>query len=158
MRLGPDSPLPHFFFFLAAPAACGGFWARDWTYATAVTYAAIVTMPDPLCHKGTPLLPFIRGIYSCHLPPLQVDSDRPVRPAPSPSAVHRPPVPAAVSQRPLQGWGNRPLGVRLTLEVNDYQLRQNTCLHVAIIRGFSLTSAGPPARCLEGVFTSCAVY
>lgn len=34
--------------------------------------------------------------------------------------------------------------------VNDYQLKQNTCLHVAIIRGSSLTSAGPPARCLEG--------
>lgn len=39
----------------------------------------------------------------------------------------------------------------LTLEVNDYQLKQNTCLHVAsIVRGFSPTSAGPPARCVEG--------
>lgn len=52
----------------------------------------------------------------------------------------------------------QPLGIWLTLEVNDYQLKQNTCLHVAIIRGSSLTSAGPPARCLEGLFTSCAVY
>lgn len=52
----------------------------------------------------------------------------------------------------------QPLGIWLTLEVNDYQLKQNTCLHVAIIRGSSLTSAGPPARCLEGVFTSCAAY
>lgn len=51
----------------------------------------------------------------------------------------------------------QPLGIWLTLEVNDYQLKQNTCLHAAIIRGSSLTSAGPPARCLEGLFTSCAV-
>ena len=37
----------HFFFFLAAPVACGGSWARDQTCATAATQAAAVTTPDP---------------------------------------------------------------------------------------------------------------
>ena len=35
------------FFFLAAPVACGGSWARDQTCATAATQAAAVTTPDP---------------------------------------------------------------------------------------------------------------
>ena len=35
-----------FFFFLAAPAACGSSQARDQTHATAVTGIAAVTTPD----------------------------------------------------------------------------------------------------------------
>lgn len=93
---------------------------------------------------------------SCHLLLLHVDSDKPAHSFP-PLQLCTVPIPATVSQRPLQGWGTRPLGVRLTLEVNDYQLKQNTCLHAAIIRGSNLTSAGPLARCLEGVFTNCSL-
>ena len=39
----------HGFFFGrgAAPTACGGFWARHWTHAMAVTQAAAMTMPGP---------------------------------------------------------------------------------------------------------------
>ena len=35
-----------FFFFLAAPTAHGSSWARDWTHATAVTWAAAMTRLD----------------------------------------------------------------------------------------------------------------
>ena len=44
---------PHFcfggllFLFLAGPAACRSFWARDQTHATAVARATTGTMPDP---------------------------------------------------------------------------------------------------------------
>ena len=43
--------------FLAAPAACGSSQARDRTYATAVTQAALMKMLDLdlLYHKGTPV-------------------------------------------------------------------------------------------------------
>ena len=34
-------------FFLAVPMACRSSWAKDQTLATAVTWAAAVTMPDP---------------------------------------------------------------------------------------------------------------
>ena len=41
-------------FFMDAPMAYGNAWARDWTWAAAVTYAATVAMPDPLTHWTGP--------------------------------------------------------------------------------------------------------
>ena len=35
------------FTYLAPPTACGSSQVRDWIWATAVTYASVVAMPDP---------------------------------------------------------------------------------------------------------------
>lgn len=42
--------------FLAEPTVWGSPQDRDQTCASAAIQAAAVTMVDPLCHKGTPIL------------------------------------------------------------------------------------------------------
>ena len=37
----------YFIYLLAAPTACGSFWARDQTHTTTVIRATAVTTPDP---------------------------------------------------------------------------------------------------------------
>ena len=39
---------------MAVPTAYGSSCARDWIQATAVTYIAVVAMPDPLTHCTGP--------------------------------------------------------------------------------------------------------
>ena len=59
---GTNSILGISFFLMATPVAHGRSWARDWIWATAVTYTTASAMIDPLTHYTGPWI---------ELPPLQ---------------------------------------------------------------------------------------
>ena len=48
---------------MAAPAAYGNSWARDWIQAPAATYAATMAKADPLTHCATVGIPFPSVLY-----------------------------------------------------------------------------------------------
>ena len=59
-----------FFFFLPLPVACRNSWARNQTWAIAVTQATAVTMPNlqPPGHQGTTVYSYSHVLFSfCHI-------------------------------------------------------------------------------------------